>query len=197
MKNPSINILTRTHNREKYFNVCKHSIVNQTYKNVNWIVGSDIDCPYYPNAIKLEERNNFSPIPAGHYYAPYNEYLNQLATNVKDGWVMYLDDDDEFLSPNALTDLANQIDSEDIMLVWKVRITKNWIVPCKTFGQRIQSGDFSGIGFMFHSKYLPVDWGFISCGDYRVAQQLLNKGLKIKWVDEVLTSTQEGPHNGK
>jgi len=50
---------------------------------------------------------------------------------------------------------------------------------------------------MFHSKYLPVDWGSWSFGDFRVGRQLLAKGLKPKWIDLILTETQGKPNNGK
>jgi len=193
-----LNVLTRTHNRKDYFEICKKSLLTQNaVESINWIVGSDTDCPYYPQAIKLE-RNNQVPvfIPTTHYFAPYNLYLNELATYVREGYVMYLDDDDKFVNEKSAQRILNACE-EDTMLVWKVRLKNNWVVPAKTFGNYIQSGDFSGIGFAFNAKHLPVDWGNISCGDYRVATQLVKKGLKIKWLDMILTETINGWHNGK
>ena len=83
------------------------------------------------------------------------------------------------------------------MVIWKVQILPNWIVPSNSFGKFVKAGDISGIGFAFHSKHLPVEWGVLSYGDFRVATQLINKGLKPKWIDMVLTRTQDKPHNGK
>ena len=110
---------------------------------------------------------------------------------------MYLDDDDMFSSAESLEIVAEHMVDENELLVWKVAITPHWIVPNKTFGKCITAGDFSGIGFAFHTKHLPVDWGFYSYGDYRVATQLLQKGLKPVWINHVLTQTQNGAHNGR
>ena len=191
-----LNIITRTH-REHYFKVLKNSVMEQTYKNINWIVGSDIECLYHPEAIRLYKDFRVPLyIPMGMYHSPWNMYLNTLALEVKEGWIMYIDDDDEFTCNTSVDEIMSEIDNDNQILVWKVQIQDNWIVPSHSFGKHIKAGDFSGIGFAFHSKHLPVDWGNLSYGDYRVAWQLLQKGLEIKWIDKLLTKTQNGAHNG-
>ena len=197
MKNEIINVITRTH-REDYFGVCRESVLSQTYPLVNHIVGSDRPIVYHPEYTMLYKDVRVPMYtPPNHYFAPWNLHLNTLATQCADGWVCYLDDDDMFTSVESLQILANHIDDEDAMMVWKVAITPHWIVPNKSFGKTITAGDFSGIGFAFHTKHLPVDWGFYSYGDYRVATQLLKKGLKPVWINQVLTQTQQGAHNGR
>lgn len=196
MNRPIVNIITRTHNRPEYFKACEASIKSQTYPNFQWIVGSDVPCDYYSLAIPIKEKLCIAPVPQGHYYCPWNEYLNQLAKSCVNGWCCYIDDDD-YMVNNALETIVNSITSEDDLLIWKVQITPEWVVPSHSFGHAITAGDFSGIGFAFHTKHLPVDWGFFSYGDFRVAQQLLNKGLKPVWIDAILTGCQKGPHNGK
>lgn len=193
-----LNILTRTHNRETYFKACRDSIESQTYKDINWIVGSDTECPYYPQAIKLmKDYRQPLFIPQGHYHAPYNLYLNYMQELVTDGYLMYLDDDDVFSSSKSVQRIMNAIDNENQLIIWKVKITNNFIVPSHSFGKYIAAGDISGIGYCFHSKHLPVDWGVLSYGDFRVARQLIEKGLKPKWIDMVLTETINGAHNGR
>jgi hypothetical protein len=193
-----INIITRTHNRPDYFRVCRDSVESQIYKNYNWIVGSDSNCEYYPEAIRLfTDTRQPLYVPQGHYYAPWNLHLNRLLLEVKNGWVMFLDDDDKFVNEKSLKRIAAACTDENRLVVWKVQITPEWIVPASSFGHYIKAGDFSGIGMCFHTKHLPVDWGNISYGDYRVAWQLQQKGLKVKWIDMVLTSTQKGAHNGR
>ena len=193
-----INVITRTHNREAYFKVCRQSVLSQTYPLINHIVGSDLPCNYYSEHIKLESFNQVPlVVPKGHYYAPWNLHLNTLANFCIDGIVTYCDDDDKYSSPDALAKIHQGMVDEDTMVIWKVAITPHWIVPNRSFGKAVTAGDFSGIGFAFHTKHLPVDWGMYSYGDYRVAQQLLNKGLKPVWINEVLTQTQAGAHNGK
>jgi hypothetical protein len=200
-----VNIITRTHNRPANFMLCRESILQQSYKNINHIVGSDVECPYYPDAIKLAPKEAQQPqlMPEyGTYPAPWNLYLNELGEQVKEGWLIYVDDDDMFSNKNALKIIVNNIDNNDQILLWRVNINlganNNWIVPNDiAFGRRIEAGNFSGIGMMFHSKHLPVDWGSWSYGDFRVASQLLAKKLKPKWIDLVLTQTQGRPNNGR
>lgn len=197
MNKPLINILTRTHNRPEYFRICKSSIEQQTYKNVNHIVGSDVLCTYTEYYPLTKEETPPPSIPNGHYYTPYNLYLNDLQKYVKDGWIMYLDDDDMFSYTNSLEIIVNNLTSEDDMVIWRVAITPDFIVPSHSFGRDIVACDFSGIGFVFHSKHLPVDWGNLSMGDYRVGKQLQNKGLELKWISAVLTQTINGAHGGR
>jgi len=193
-----INIITRTH-RQHYFEVLKQSVLSQTaIDRINWIVGSDRECPYYPQAIKLT-RDYKQPlyVPDNMYFAPWNTYLNQLQEYVREGWTMYLDDDDVFTSEKSVKRILNAIDNENQLLIWKVKIYDGFIVPNHSFGKYVQAGDFSGIGMCFHSKHLPVDWGNLSYGDYRVATQLIRKQLQPKWLDIILTQTQAGAHNGR
>lgn len=199
MNKPLINILTRCHGKADYFNVCRSSIEQQTYQNINWIVGSDIPCDYYPNHIPLNlVQKSDVIVPEGHYYCPWNLHLNTLNTYVKDGWVLAIDEDDMFASSDALEVIVNNIENEDQMLIWRVQITPDFIVPrLQDFGKIIAAGNISGVGYMYHSKHNPVDWGYFSYGDYRVAIELLQKGLKPKFINRILTRTIAGPHNGK
>lgn len=193
-----VNVITRTSNREAYFNACRQSVLSQTkVEDINWIVGSDRECPYYPEAIRVYKDIRVPVgIPVGMYHAPHNLYLNTLQEYVREGWIMALDDDDKFSSPKSVQRIINAIDNENQLLVWKVKILPHWIVPSHSFGKLITAGDFSGIGMCWHSKNKP-DWGNLSYGDYRAAWQLLQKGLQVKWIDMVLTETQAGAHNGR
>lgn len=195
-KNVLVNILTRTHNRPKHFKVCRESIQSQTYKNVNHIVGSDIDCDYC-DYIKLElQQVQPKPDHLASYPAPWNLHLNTLNTYVKDGWIMYLDDDDKFVNSDALETIVNNIENEDQIILWRVDINGMIVPNTQGFG-RIEPGNISGIGFMFHSKHLPVDWGSWNFGDYRVITQLAAKKLQQKWINLVLTQTQGNPNFGQ
>lgn len=190
-----INIITRTHNRPKHFKICRDSIISQTYRNVNHIVGSDIDCDYYNNYIKLKLHDiQFKPDYLGTYPAPWNLHLNELNKEVKEGWIMYLDDDDKFVNSESLKTIVNNIDNENQLILWKVSINGNTVPNYINYG-RIVPGDISGIGFIFHSSHLPVNWGSWNFGDYRVISKLGEK-LNIKWINETLTQTQGRPNFG-
>ncbi len=192
-----INILTRTHNRLNYFKVCRESVLNQTHEKINHIVGSDIDCYYYENYIKLVPQKVIYPKPDGlaSYEAPWNLHLNELGKYVRDGWVMYLDDDDKFVSSDSLKSIVSVINSEDEMILWRVDIN-GVIYPNDRYFGKIIPGNISGIGFMFHSKYLPVYWHSWNFGDYRVINEL-SKKIKQRWINSVLTQTQGKPNHGK
>jgi GT2 family glycosyltransferase len=195
--NPLINILTRTHDRPKYFKICRESILNQTYKNINHIVGSDMNCDYYSDTIKLilQQSSIIRPDNLASYPAPWNLHLNELQKHVKEGWIMYLDDDDKFVNSSALKIIVNNIKNENQLLFWRVDINGN-IVPSDNGFGKIIPGNISGIGFMFHSKHLPVDWGSWNFGDYRVISSLAQK-LQQKWINLVLTQTQGSPNYGQ
>jgi hypothetical protein len=158
---PVINILTRTFKRPVSFARCRESILNQSYiksegkfhdrsMKINHIVGSEADCPYYPEAIKLTKKEG--------RFLPWNLHLNDLGKYAKSGWVMYLDDDDMLMSPTSVQEIVDEIVDEDTLLIWKVKIS-TWTAPNdKHFGKVIKKGQVSGIGILFHSKYLPVPW---------------------------------------
>ena len=192
-----VNIITRTHNRPKYFKICRESILNQTHKKINHIVGSDTACNYF-DCIKLELQPIQYPIAEyGSYPAPWNLHLNELGKYAKEGWLMYLDDDDKFVYNDSISTILNYIESEDEVIFWKVDIN-GWIVPDNNGFGKIIAGNISGIGFMFHTKYLPVDWGSWNFGDYRVMTQLvMTKKIKQKWINLVLTQTQGKPNFGQ
>jgi len=190
-----INVLTRTHNRPNYFRVCRESILNQTHKNINHIVGSDTECNYYDDYIKLEHQKlDPQPDRLASYAAPWNLHLNELAKHVEDGWVMYLDDDDKFIYNNSVETIVNNIENEDEMLLWRVDIN-GVVYPNDAHFGKIVPGNITGIGFMFHSKYLPVRWYSWNFGDYRVMNEL-SKKIKQRWINLVLTQTQGKPNYG-
>lgn len=182
---PVLNVLTRTFQRPNSFAACRESVESQTYPAVNHIVGSEVICDYHP-AIKLTRKSG--------NWLPWNLHLNDLAKHVKTGWVMYLDDDDKFLHPGAAAEIMNEIENEDQLLLWRVKIGEQ-IVPNDTYFKKvIKAGQISGIGFAFHSKHLPVPWEARRMGDFHVIDTL-SKKLKVKWVDKLLTGTQGKKNN--
>ncbi|MFA6518474.1 MAG: glycosyltransferase family A protein [Candidatus Shapirobacteria bacterium] len=185
---PLINILTRTAGRPVFFKECRQSVVNQTYVNVRQIIGIDDkksmdylgginkrDIIEYPR-LKRKKEADF----------PYNLYLNRLIKEVKEGWVMYLDDDDMLVNKYSLEKLATYLLDENTLYVWKVWFP-NKTVPSLSFGKKIVRGDVTGTGFIFHSKHKDKsNWTNNMCGDYGFIKQLSEK-LKVRWIDKVLT----------
>jgi hypothetical protein len=208
-----INILIRTSGRPQFFKQCYLSIINQTYKNVNIIVGTDDEesrqyvIPYevYPieydkktekDVDKTKENTSKGACIYGKI-APYNLYMNEFNPYVKDGWIMYLDDDDCFKTNTALETIVAHITDDKDFILWR-NISSQRVVPNdEHFGKEPFNCDIAGDAFLFHSNYLKdVHWEGYRKGNYRVALKLYKK-LNPVWINEILTGTQlESGENG-
>jgi glycosyltransferase involved in cell wall biosynthesis len=205
LKKPLINILIRTSGRPNYFKECVDSIYNQKYKNWNILIGVDD-----PNTLKYTQPakgrdiiynyDNISiPKPPNSIdYGvsfKYNQYLNDLQNEVKDGYIIYLDDDDKLHDSNSLYKLVNVIKSDDDFVIWRVKFP-NRLVPSDTnFGNPPVLKDISGIGFSFHVKNKEV-WEPYKRGDYRVAKKLYEKIPNTVYLNEVITQLQRETEDG-
>jgi len=185
--NPILNILTRTYKRPVSFADCRTSILSQTYANINHIVGSPISCSYYPDAMIFETPKTTK--------RSVNLYMHELAKTIKDGWVMYLDDDDKFMSETSAAEIMSEIEHDNQLLLWRVKIGKIIVPADQYFGRTIKQGHISGIGFAFHSKHLPAPWDAGHASDHRVIKHFADF-LEVKWIDKILTRTQ-GSRNHK
>jgi len=192
-----INILIRTCNRPNYFKGLYKSITSQTYKQIRQIVSYDNkrDLGYIPNDWDsfLMKRPDKS---IGTF--PYNLYENKLMEQVTKGWVMFLDDDDQFIDKDSLSTIASHAKTKNDLLLWRVQI-HNRIVPENNNWEKlpVKRCHISGIGFMFHKKYIKFgQWNANKGSDYRVIYNLTQKIPNIIWIDKVLTSLQQRG-NGK
>lgn len=197
----NINVLTRTSGRPNYFKKCCYSIDRQTYKNVNHIVCTDdvdslkyiADCgrePIYVGPIDKDCRMLNKVMSS-----PYNLYLNIMYNYVKEGIVLFLDDDDEFSMSKSLELVASffddQIDPSENLLFWQVRFEKGKIIPSSFASRFLYPTNVSGIGFAFHSKYLfAAQWDAFKESDFRVAHKLSLVVPNKKELSLVLTQTQ-------
>jgi len=193
-----INILIRTSGRPKYFKQCIESIEQQRYSDYRIIVCNDNNdsyCkPYDPIAVKYRAQTNVFIEGARHF--PFNDYLNTLLAEVKSGWVMILDDDDQFKDKYSLEKIAHSLRNKKQVAFWRVDIA-GYIVPsAANFRKRPVKKDISGIGFCFHSQYIPLihimPW---KQADYRLADSLFSWCDSI-WIDDILTETQNKEREG-
>lgn len=98
MTNPLINILIRTSNRPEGFKRLIDSIKSQSYKNVNIIVSYDtLEKPSYIEGFHVVKC--FLLKLFKHEEAWYNRYCNVLLNYVRDGYFIFIDDDD-FINPH-------------------------------------------------------------------------------------------------
>lgn len=202
MKNPIINILTRTSNRPNFFRNCFESVKNQTYTNINHIISVDNDFTeeyvknYTDNYIRVNKHSGYilyDVLVDFRRPAPYNLYLNELKNNVNDGWIMFLDDDDIIIDENIISDLSKKLKDKNQLIFWKVKFSENRIVPYDiNFTQdRIPVlNDFDMNGFIYHSSWNKFDFDYYSAGDYFYVKQLETIIPKKFLIDKIYTAHQ-------
>lgn len=195
---PLLNILVRCHNRPKGIERLWESIESQGYRNVRVIASYDNEdtwkylhkMPFTKIAV-TPVKNPAIPKYSDDYkgFLSPNSYLNDLAALVQDGWVLYMDDDDVY-EDGALKRIASEVKEDEITL-WRVTARNGQVVPSDATWRTVTAGSISGIGFAFHSKYLPLaQWEPWRRGDYRVIRSLVS-ALDENWVDAPLSRMAE------
>lgn len=198
MQKPLINILTRTSNRPNGFDMCVKSIKKQTYENINHIVSydDDLDLNYINNynvsKIKINREEiikndkSVNPNNPNFWFSPHNLYCNSLLDEVKDGYIMFLDDDDMLLHENVIEVIVNNIVDEDTILIWKMQYPDGRLLPDSN-SYNMKNIKLGGIGspcFLFHSKWKDLyRWDAYKCGDYRFLEKLYKKIPNNKWIN--------------
>ena len=175
---PHFNILTRTAKRPNYFKALCKSIDEQDYQN--WSHHVITDDPESSNYIetqgrmptittRLEKRQDINQ------HFPYNLYINELYRNVNEGYVLAIDDDDCFLTPQALSLLASVIENAGTFptLFWRVQFPDGLLIPRDAENFVFMPGNISGIGFCFHTKFIDAaKWDQFKESDFRVAHKI-------------------------
>lgn len=200
MDKPLINILTRTSNRPNAFEL-NHNVVNsQTYKNVRQIVSVDdeateayvkeydVDYIVIDREKIIEEDTSIDPRTGK--YAPHNLYFNPLMKEVKEGWVMLLDDDDRFSNGKCLEKIVNAIPDEDTMIIWQMRFPNGMALPpTNMIDNPPIVGRIGSPCVLFHSKYIEdVEWDGWKCGDFRFIKKMYDKIPNKVTIPEMLVT---------
>jgi len=187
-----VNILIRTSGRPIYFKRCIASIHSQSYKDVRIIIANDSNdfyCKEFDPIKMVREPMVEKYIDTARHF-PFNDYLNHLLAHVKEGWVLLLDDDDELKHSYSLEHIMRKLNSTNQVAFWRVDVAGILIPHTSNWMKRPVKKDISGIGFCFHSKYIPLihiaGW---KQADYRLADQLYS-WCKPVWINEILTATQ-------
>lgn len=203
-KDPVINILVRTSGRPNYFKECFNSIKEQDYPNINIWVSIDSDdkytfsYPVYP--IEIKRKTDFDLRKEYDYLGkilPYNLYFNEMHDRVKDGLIMYLDDDDQFCDNKAVSRIVKEHKKGNDLIFWQVKVGSKLMPPLELWKKKPELFNISGIGYAFDSKYKDVAvWHPFKRSDFRVATALY-EGIKNQgWIKRLLTRTQNGSHSG-
>ncbi len=199
MKQPLINILTRTSNRPLGFKKNVDNIKNQTYKNINHIIGTDdknsisyIEECGFKDYLFLDRENIIKkdncPNPHTGVYSPHNLYFNHMIKEISEGWVIYLDDDDTFTHTNTVEKIVDNINNndEDTLIYWRMVYSNGRVLPINMGGNRLPIlGGIGGSCFTFNCKYKNIAmWDSWKCGDYRLICKLHKKIPKKCWIPE-------------
>jgi len=122
---------------------------------------------------------------ASHFY---NLYCNHLLDRVRDGWILFLDDDNMLSQPDTLKKINNNIKTENDIIFWKVKLGEHIIFPNI---YDIKYGQIDSAGFCFHSKYKnAARWIAEQGSDFHYVTHLLQKHYLIRRAhSEILTHT--------
>tara|TARA_R110000851_G_scaffold158676_4_gene301749 strand:+ start:1174 stop:1830 length:657 start_codon:yes stop_codon:yes gene_type:complete len=207
-----INILTRTSNRPKGFEICANSVKNQTYKNINHLVcyDNDGDLSYINdfdvNKIKIDREliikndTSVNPNNPSFWVSPHNLYCNELMDKVDDGWLMFLDDDDMLLNNTVIEEIVSNIVDEGTMLLWQMRYPTGRLLPNEDSfkSETIRLGGIGSPCFLFHSKWKDKSrWDAYKCGDFRFLQKLYGEIPNKKWIKKPLIQLNNSGGHGK
>lgn len=193
-----INILTRTSGRPNGFKICHESIKKQTYPNINHIVSydSDKDLDYLNkfDVMKFKVDREYivesdcSTNPGTGPFSPHNLYCNVLLSHVKEGWIMFLDDDDMLAHKKVIEQLVSHISKEknnEVLFLWQMRYPNGKLLPSKKLVRQkiIKRNHIGNCCFLFHSQYATLAmWDAWKCADYRYIKVLYEYIPKKKWI---------------
>ncbi|WP_165176406.1 glycosyltransferase family A protein [Desulfovibrio sp. ZJ369] len=205
-KKPLFNILIRTNNRPNYFHDCIKSVLDQSYSNINIIVGYDDNksleyIQKFPCVkIPLKKWSGEKPVkPSSDEYGiwfPYNIYFNDLLKFVYHGYIIYLDDDDKLFSSDSLEYIYKLVKNNCDSIFWRVKFPTRIVPSDINFEKKIPIvKDISTIGFS-HSSKIKVNWEPWKRGDFRVAKYIWKESKKTIWANAILSTIQRNIENG-
>tara|TARA_Y100000389_G_scaffold48539_1_gene43815 strand:+ start:839 stop:5740 length:4902 start_codon:yes stop_codon:yes gene_type:complete len=171
-KNRKFNILIRNTYRPNMFKECIESVQEQTH--IIPILGNNVRiiCCYddkrsskYLKKYKtmFKNINLLEIVPnKSNTLQEYNLYCNNLMDKVKDGWILFLNDDNKFLNKHTLSNISKNIDNEDDIIFWSIPLgdaKKNNVYAKMLKNIDMNTGkqmtcDAWKTGFCVHSKHI-------------------------------------------
>ena len=169
-ENPDVifNILIRTSERPEYFKKCMESIKKQNFKGkVNVYVCYDsLETLKY---VKEYEGINLVFKENDKKYYSFNLYCNLLLKEVEEGWIIFLDDDDMFITENTLSIISSRIEDEDDLIIWEFLRPDKIISPQSNF----KLGEIDTTCFCFNNKNKEKsEWISDRCSDFHFFKKL-------------------------
>lgn len=153
-----------------------HIVCTDDMASIAYVVESPIGHYVFVDRQQLIRADQEPKPTTGNVHLPHNLYLKELNKEVREGWIVYLDDDDYYASETAIEEIVNTIrqHDEDTVVFWQLRFGDGRTIPEEISDtkppERFRVG---GVCYCFHHKFagqLHIDaW---NCVDYRIAAQL-------------------------
>jgi len=180
-----ITIITRTHDRPEMLKRNIESIKKQTYKKIiHLIVADNEKAEKYakelnPEAIVIRVKKSSDG------KAFYNLYLNEAMKHVKEGWMMFVDDDDYLINPNCIKELMKAMKDDKLVYICRFRRGER-LKPAKAYfkkinytageNKQIKSGKIGGSCIVFRPEQIKGSkWDDNYSSDYRFIKQMTNR----------------------
>lgn len=188
-------ILIRTSGRPRFFARMMESIKNQTYENIITIVHTDDPRDEYVTGDIIIRGCAFGPEYGD---GAYNLYNNRLLKHIPNGngWYHFLDDDDEYASPDAISSIVEKSKRDHINVARVKRImggNRHCIFPDKWGSQKSYQTEC----FFLHTDHKgKAKWWGNKGGDHYYSKQL-TRILPINWIDNlIICQAQEAKGHG-
>ena len=198
---PLISIITVIHNGEKYLEQTIKSVLNQTYKNIEYIIidGASIDGTL--NIIrKYEDRIAYwmSEPDNGMYDA-----MNKGSYVASGDYALFLNSDDYLYHENSIEEILRlglDSDEQPLLIVGQMAIAvkdklfPDWIYPSSE--EQINKDNPPHPGTLIASaiyKQIPYNHSFKLAGDYDLWETLRQNNLfQVKCVDSIISVFRMG-----
>jgi hypothetical protein len=203
----TVNFLVRTSGRPNSFRRLLLSIQSQRLENRRIIVSVDTDDSerYVQSLVDVDTIVRVPHVEKeedGH--APYNLYMNSLLDQVKEGWVVFVDDDNMFKESGVLSKFFGMVaggDSKKLYVCRTYNAPGKVIIPSdKSFGKKVTLNDVDTSNLILHSSIAKkYRWDDRTGGDFRYADAVIQgegEGC-VEWVDLVVGLMPEGAHRGR
>ena len=184
-------ILTRTSGRRKFYERCRDSVRALSWPGgVTWIVHTDDPRDTYVDADIIVQGEAHGPYMGS---GSYNLYNNRLLSAIPgDGWVHFIDDDDEYASADVFENLLEGASKKKLQ-IGKVCRGGSVVWP-KTWGTQ---RSFQTECFCVWSELAKKGkWWADKGGDHYYTRQLVRQS-GTQWHDVMIAVAQEGKSHGK
>lgn len=188
-----INILIRTSNRPEYFEKCIQSILDQTYKEYHVYVC--YDCEESLSYLKKYEEHK----QVTYFYVnedsqekyKFNLYCNKLLDKVSNDYIMFIDDDDNFLHKSSLHVINSYLQNYKL-ITWNF-LRPDQLIYKKNMDESLQLGDIDTACVCFHNDLKKhSSWSDKQYGDFNFYTPIFDicKSEEKDYINYTLTGTQ-------